>query len=152
MFREPEDPEENPFRSYRHTASVISPPVFVSALLLMLSFAQPVMPGQTPVWVWCAAGIVVLFGLLWAVGRSVVRYQVKKENPHFATPIGRKYMLLLFISALGGVLAMIGLAACVLTGAVRLTMGILLPGMLAALTVVLALAGILWHTLGKPKE
>lgn len=81
MFREPEDPEENPFRSYRHTASVISLPVFVSALLLMLSFAQPVMPGQTPVWVWCAAGIVVLFGLLWAVGRSVVRYQVKKENP-----------------------------------------------------------------------
>lgn len=45
MFREPEDPEENPFRSYRHTASVISLPVFVSALLLMLSFAQPVMPG-----------------------------------------------------------------------------------------------------------
>lgn len=149
-MREPEEPEVNPFRNYRHTASVIALPVFACALLLMLASVQPGLPGRTGLWVWCAAGIAAMFGLLWIVGRAVVRRQVRKGNPHFATPIGRRYMLLVFISAVSGVLGVAGLAVCVVGGWIRLNIGILLPGMLAALTLALAAAGIVWHTLGKP--
>lgn len=150
-MREPEEPEANPFRNYRHTASVVALPVFACALLLLLAFVQPTLPGEVGLWVWCATGIAVMFALLWIVGRAVVRMQARKGNPHFATLIGRRYMLLVFISAVSGVLGVAGLAVCVVGGWIRLNIGILLPGMLAALTLALAAAGIAWHTLGKPK-
>lgn len=151
MFREPEEPEENPFRNYRHTASVVSLPVFACALLLMLASVQPRMAGTTGIWVWCAVGIIVMFALLWMIGRAVVARQVRKGNPHCATPVGRRYMLLVFVSAVSGVLGVAALAVCVLTGRIRINIGILLPGMLAALTLALAVGGVVWHTLGKPQ-
>ena len=59
-------------------------------------------------------------------------------------------MLLVFISSAAGVLESAALAVCVLTGWIRLHIGILLPGMLAALTAALAAAGIVWRTIGRP--
>lgn len=143
-------PEENPFRNYRHTASVVGLPVFAGALLLILASVQPVQPGRIGLWVWCAVGIAAMFTLLGIVGRVALRQQVRKGNPHCATPIGRRYMLLVFISAAAGVLESAALAVCVLTGWIRLPIGILLPGMLAALTAALAAAGIVWRTIGRP--
>lgn len=148
MFREPEEPEKNPFRNYRHTASVVGLPVFACALLLMLASVQP---GRIGLWVWCAAGIAAMSAVLWIVGQAVVRRQVRKGNPHFSTLAGRRYMLLVFICAVSGVLGVAALAVCVVTGWIRLNIGILLPGMLAALTLALAAAGIAWRTLGKPE-
>lgn len=151
MFREPEEPEKNPFRNYRHTASVVGLPVFACALLLMLASVQPAQPGRIGLWMWCAAGIAAMSAVLWIVGQAVVRRQVRKGNPHFATLAGRRYMLLVFICAVSGVLGVAALAVCVVTGWIRLNIGILLPGMLAALTLALAAAGIAWRTLGKPE-
>ncbi|WP_417152890.1 hypothetical protein [Rikenella microfusus] len=151
MFREPEEPEENPFRNYRHTASVVGLPAFVSVLLLMLASVQPAMPGRIGIWVWCAAGLAVLFALLYIVGRTVVRNQTRKGNPHCATPVGRNYMLLVFVCAIAGVVGVAGLVFCVLTGRIRLHIGLLLPAMMAALTVALIVAGFIWRLLGKPR-
>lgn len=143
--------EENPFRNYRHTASVAGLPVFASALLLLLASVQPSLPGQTPIWVWCAVGVVLMFLVVWGVGTVALRFQTAKGNPHCGTPVKRRYMLFVFICSLTGVLGVAGLAACVLAGKIRLNIGILLPGMLAALTLALAVSGVLWHALGKPK-
>ncbi len=143
---------ENPFRNYRHTASVAGLPVFASALLLMLATVQPTPPGQTPIWVWCAAGIILMFLIVWGIGQIALRFQTAKGNPHCGTPVKRKYMLFVFISSLTGMLGVAGLAASVLAGWIRLNIGILLPGMLASLTLALAVSGVLWHTHGKPKE
>ena len=143
--------EENPFRNYRHTASVAGLPVFASALLLMLASVQPSLPGQTPIWVWCAVGVVLMFLVVWGVGLVALRFQTAKGNPHCGTPVKRRYMLFVFICSLTGVLGVAGLAACVLAGWIRLNIGILLPGMLASFTLALAVSGVLWHALGKPK-
>lgn len=149
MFGEPEEPEENPFRNYRHTASVVGLPVFICALLLLLASVQPAVSGTVGIGVWCAVGIVLLFVLSGIAGRIVIRGQVRKGNPHCATAVGRRYMQLVFIGTIveaAGVMALVG---CVLTGRIRLNIGVLLPGMLAALTLALVAGGIVWRMWGK---
>lgn len=142
--------EANPFRSYRHTASVAGPPLFASALLLLLASVQPTVPGQVAIWIWCALGIALALPIIWGIGRLALRRQVAKGNPHCDTPLKRRYLLFVFICTLGGVLGVAALAACVLAGWIWLSIGILLPGMLAALTLALAGSGILWRLLVTP--
>lgn len=142
--------EDNPFRSYRHTASVAGLPLFAAALLLMLASVQPAPPGQTGIWVWCALGTLAAFIVIWGIGRLALRRQIAKGNPHCSTALKRRYLLFVFICTLGGVLGVAALAACVLSGRIWISIGILLPGMLAALTLALAASGILWRLLGKP--
>lgn len=141
--------EENPFRSYRHTASIAGLPVFIVALLLMLASVQPSVPGQVGKWVWCALGILVVLPLVWGIGRIALRRQIAKSNPHCDTVVKRRYLLFVFICSVIGVLGIAALATSVLTGWIWLSIGLLLPGMLAALTLALAASGLLWQTLGK---
>ena len=142
--------EDNPFRSYRHTASVAGLPLFAAALLLILASVQPAQPGQTGIWVWCALGTLAAFIVIWGIGRLALRHQIAKGNSHCGTALKRRYLLFVFICTLGGVLGVAALAACVLSGRIWISIGILLPGMLAALTLALAASGILWRLLGKP--
>lgn len=142
--------EENPFRSYRHTASIAGLPLFVASLLLMLASVQPTQPGHIGIWIWCALGIAIAVPLIWIIGRLALRRQIAKGNPHCTTAVKRRYLLFVFICTLVGVLGVAALAACVLSGLIWLGIGILLPGMLAALTLALAASGVLWHLLGKP--
>ncbi|MDE5945571.1 MAG: hypothetical protein K2G93_08330 [Rikenella sp.] len=148
FFKEPEEAEANPFRNYRHTASVVALPVFVSALLLLLASVQSV----AGLWVWCAVGTAGAWAVLWVVGRWAVRRQRRRGNPHCATRIGRRYMLLVFISTGLGVLGTGCLVAGVLCGWIRLRIGVLFPAMVAALTVALSVAGIVWQTVGRNKS
>ena len=146
---ESENTERNPFRDYRHTASVVGPSAFVCALLVLLAAVQPAEPGEIDRWVWCAGGIVGAAAVLWVVGRNVVRGQARRENPHCATRVGQRYMLLVFVSAGMGVLGAVGLVAGVLSRWILLRFSVLLPGMVAALAIALIGAGIVWHAVGK---
>lgn len=144
--------EDNPFRSYRHTASIAGLPLFASALLLMLASVQPTVPGQVAIWIWYALGIAVALPIIWGIGRLALRRQVAKGNPHCGTSVKRRYLLFVFICTVSGVLGVAALAASVLAGWIWLSIGILLPGMLAALALALAASGVLWHLLGKPRK
>lgn len=144
-----ENTERNPFRDYRHTASVVGPSAFVCALLVLLAAVQPAVPGEIDRWVWCAGGIVGAAVALWAIGRRVVREQARRGNPHCATRIGQRYMLLIFVSAGMGVLGTVGLVAGVLSRWILLSFSVLLPGMVAAAAIALIGAGIVWYVVGK---
>ena len=149
MFREPEDPEVDPFRNYRHTVSVVALPAFVCTLLLMLASVQPTAEGIVPLWVWCLVGVMLVLGVSWGVGRLAVRYQTRHGNPHCATHIGRTYMQLVFVCTLSGLLGVGALVYCVLSGRLWLHVSLLLPSMLAAVTVALILAGVVWQLWGR---
>lgn len=148
FFKEPEEAEANPFRNYRHTASVVALPVFVSALLLLLASVQSV----AGLWVRWAVGTTGAWAVLWAVGRWAVRRQQRKGNPHCATRIGRQYMRLVFVSTGVGLLGTGALVVGVLRGWLLLRIGVLFPAMVAALTVALSVAGIVWQTIGRNKS
>lgn len=138
--------EENPFRSYRHTASVAGMPVFMITLILMLAGIQPV----GSVLLWGVVSIAVLLGVGLSVGLLAVRKQEAKGNPHCATPAGRRYLLFVFVCSLVGIASVAELAILVFSGWIRLNISVLLLGMLASLTLALAGSGILWHILGRP--
>lgn len=152
IFKEPEEPEANPFRNYRHTASVVALPAFVCTLLLMLASVQPTPSGATPLWVWCLVGVLLGVGAAWGVGRMAVQYQAKQGNPHCATKVGRIYMQLVFGCTVAGVLGVGALVYCVLSGRLWLHISLLLPSMLAAVTVALILAGVVWRLWGRHGE
>ena len=149
FFREPEEAEKNPFRNYRHTASVVGLPAFVCVLLLVLASVQPFAPHGLALWVWCAAGMAIAGTVLWAMGCVAIRGQRERGNPHCATRIGRCYMLAVFLAAGLGALGTGALVVGVLSGWLLLRIGILLPAMVVALTVALVGGGVLWHAGGK---
>lgn len=140
--------EPNPFRNYWHTASVAGMPLFVSALILMLSGVQP--SGNALLW-----NSIILAGLLViaiAIGSWAIRRQARNGNPHCATLVGRRYMQLVFASSFVGVLSVVQLTASVLSGWIRLNIHVLLLGMMGAVALALIGSGVLWHILGRPRS
>lgn len=140
---------ENPFRNYRHTASLSGPPVFMFSLILILASIQP--DGG---WLLRMTLLVIALGIPvgFLAGKLSVPVQTKKENEHYDTPQKRKYMVFSFTCSISGLIAFGWLAISILKGWLLINMQVLVPSMLGGLTVALLTSALLWKTFSRPAE
>lgn len=138
-------PEENPFRNYRHTASLAGMPLFVISLVLLLASVQP---DNGRILGWSSIVFAVLLVVIIPLSMWIIAHQTRKENPHCQTAIGRRYMTFVFICSLTGVASVAWLAATILKKWILTNGHVLLVGIGAALAIALIGSAILWRILG----